>query len=49
MCHKLFGIEDSGMNDKDIVSDIMEPHTFHGTYYHRWIMSIDKKRQQIPV
>ena len=27
----VFGIEDSGMNDKDIVFDIMEPPTFHGT------------------
>ena len=34
MPHTVLGIEDSGMNDKDKVSGIMEPCTFQGSYYH---------------
>lgn len=31
--HTELGIENSGMNDKDMVSDIMETCTFQGGYY----------------
>lgn len=34
MPHTVLGTEDSGMNDNDKVSGIMEPRTFQGSYYH---------------